>query len=164
VPFYSTLSTVFFRRRYVSWPRKVCSGEGAICLNQGGMFHGYHDARRPLFRPCNNKWKTPASSGYKSQRMYCTWRERKKNEKGGNERGERRTEERTQWEIQESETKRKAAQGYRNRRAKERQQEKLNGEAKTQRQQGRLTPPSVSFLQKQVCSCPFFATIDARFV
>jgi len=86
VPFYSTLSTVFFRRRYVSWPRKVCSGEGAICFNQGGMFHSYHDARRPLLRPCNNKGKTPASSGYKSQRKYCTreggvekWRKHKEN-------------------------------------------------------------------------------------
>jgi len=56
----------------VSWTRKVCSGEGVICFNQGGMFHGYHDARRPLLHPCNNKGKTLASSGYKSQRMYCT--------------------------------------------------------------------------------------------
>jgi hypothetical protein len=31
---------------------------------------------------------------------------------------------------------------------------------KRQRQQGRLTPPSVSFLQKQVCSFPFFVTIN----
>jgi hypothetical protein len=48
-------------------------------------------------------------------------RQKKKNETGGNERGERRTKERTQWEIQESETQRKASYGYRNRRAKERQ-------------------------------------------
>jgi hypothetical protein len=48
------------------------------------MFHGYHDARRPLLRPCNNKGKTPASSGYKSQRMYCT------REGGGEKKRERR--------------------------------------------------------------------------
>jgi hypothetical protein len=45
------------------------------------MFHGYYDARRPLLHPCNIKGKTLSSSGYKSQRMYCT-------EKGERERGE----------------------------------------------------------------------------
>jgi len=88
VPFYSTLSTVFFRRCYVSWPRKVCSGEGAICFNQRGMFHGYHDARRSLLGPCNNNGKTHASFSYKSQRMYCT-------EGGGEKRNERGEEEKT---------------------------------------------------------------------
>jgi hypothetical protein len=54
------------------------------------MFHGYHDARRPLLHPCNKKEKTPASSGYKSQRMYCTGvgeeRERRRRENRRKER------------------------------------------------------------------------------
>jgi hypothetical protein len=47
---------------YVSWPRKVCSGEGAICVNQKGMFHGYYDACRPLLHPCNIKGKKEMNS------------------------------------------------------------------------------------------------------
>ena len=85
---------------FTSWLRKICSGEGAICFNQGGMFHGYHDARRPLLHPCNKKGKTPASSGYKSQRIYCTREKEGKEEKKekeeketvekGNRRGKKR--------------------------------------------------------------------------
>jgi hypothetical protein len=91
VSFYSTLFIIFFRKRYVSWPRKVFDGEGTICFNQGGMFNGYHDARRPLLRPCSNKGKTPVSYSYKSQMMYCTREGRKKKTR----------EERWQWKENE---------------------------------------------------------------
>jgi hypothetical protein len=76
--FHSTLFTVSFRRRYVQVAEKRLQRPRHDLLQSRGMFHGYHDARQPLLHPCNNKGKTPASSGYKSQRMYYT-----EGEKGG---------------------------------------------------------------------------------
>jgi hypothetical protein len=54
------------------------------------MFHGYHDARRPLLHPCNIKGKTLSSSGYKSRG--CT--ALKRGERGERRRRENRRKER----------------------------------------------------------------------